>query len=79
MAKNNKGFMFFFDWRPTVECLPAEDVQALLLAMIDYAAEGTPPPEFSGMTKLAASFLFPAIRRYKESVTSIHAPAWGAT
>lgn len=68
MAKKDKGFMFFFDWRPAVECLPAEDVQALLLAMIDFAADGTPPPEFSGMTKLAASFLFPAIRRYKESV-----------
>ncbi len=68
MAKTDKGFLFFYDWRLSIECLPAEDVQPLLLAMIDYAADDTPPPEFSGMAKLAASFLFPALYRYKQSV-----------
>lgn len=62
MAKD-KGLLFFYDWQPAFEALSGDDFKALFLAMLDYRRDGTPPPEFEGMAKIAASFVFPAIDR----------------
>ncbi len=59
----DKGLLFFYDWQPAFETLSGEDCKALLIAMLDYRRDGTPPPEFEGMAKVAASFVFPAIER----------------
>ncbi len=59
----DKGLLFFYDWQPAFETLSGEDCKALLIAMLNYRRDGTPPPEFEGMAKVAASFVFPAIER----------------
>ncbi len=60
---NDKGLLFFYDWKPAFEALSGDDCKALLLAMLDYRREGIPPPEFEGGAKIAAAFIFPAIDR----------------
>ena len=68
MGKTGKGFIFFHDWKVAFQNLPPEDGIKLLLAMIDYSANDTPPPQFEGLAEMAAAFIFPALYRYKQSV-----------
>lgn len=63
----DKGLLIYYDWQTPLETLPGEDFKALVLAMMDYSKDGTPPPEFEGMAKMAAAFIFPAISRAKEA------------
>lgn len=63
MAKSDIGLLLPYDWLPAFELLPADDVKALILAMMYYKRDGTPPPEFEGAAKIAACFIFPVIRR----------------
>ena len=62
MAKD-KGLLFFYDWKPVFEELQPEDCKALILAMLEYKQNQTPPPEFTGAAKIAALLIFPAIDR----------------
>lgn len=59
----DKGLLFFYDWKVAFEALSGEDCKALLLAMLDYKQNGVQPPAFEGGAKIAASFVFPAIDR----------------
>lgn len=70
MAKEKKGMLFFYDWKESFAMLSGEECKQLLFAMLDFSQHDTEPPEFDGMAKLAASFLFPALRRYKTQVES---------
>ena len=63
----DKGLLIYYDWKVPLETLPGDDFKALVLAMMDYSKDGTPPPEFEGMAKMAAAFIFPAISRAKEA------------
>lgn len=66
MAKERKGMLFFYDWKESFAMLSGEECKQLLFAMLDFSEHDTEPPELEGMAKLAASFLFPALRRYKK-------------
>ncbi len=66
MAKENKGLLFFYDWRDPIEELSGDEVKSLLLAMLDFSKDGTEPPQFKGGAKIAAAFMFPAIDRFRK-------------
>lgn len=63
----NKGLLFYYDWKLPFETLSGDDFKSLFLAMLDYSKDGTPPPEFEGAAKIAAAFVFPTIDRAKEA------------
>jgi len=65
-----KGLLFFYDWKNAFEALSGDECKALLLAMLDYRREGIEPPEFEGGAKIAAAFIFPAIDRSIERASS---------
>lgn len=68
MGKKDNGFFIFYDWREAFTALSGDDCKSMLMAMLDYAEHGTEPPEFEGLAKMAACFIFPAMKRRKESV-----------
>jgi hypothetical protein len=68
MGKKDNGFLLFYDWKAPFEALSGDDCKKILMAMFDYARDGTEPPEFEGMAQMAACFIFPAMKRRKESV-----------
>lgn len=68
MGKKDNGFFIFYDWREAFTALNGDDCKKILMAMFDYAEKGTAPPEFEGLAKMAACFIFPAMKRRKESV-----------
>ncbi|MBP3292435.1 MAG: hypothetical protein J6N32_01665 [Clostridia bacterium] len=63
----NKGLLFYYDWKLPFETLSGDDFKSLFLAMLDYSRDGTPPPEFEGAAEIAAAFVFPTIDRAKEA------------
>lgn len=63
----NKGLLFYYDWKLPFEILSGDDFKSLFLAMLDYSRDGTPPPEFEGAAKITAAFVFPTIDRAKEA------------
>ena len=63
MNNTDRGFIFFYDWGPAFEQTSAENVKKLLLAIIDFAKDGTPPPKFTGEAAIVAGFIFPALER----------------
>lgn len=66
MARCDKAFLIFHDWRCAFEDLSGDECKEILLAMFDYSKDGTEPPTFSGMAKMAANFIFPAMERSNE-------------
>lgn len=68
MGKKDNGFLLFYDWKAPFEALSGDECKKILMAMFDYARDGTEPPEFEGMAQMAACFIFPAMKRRKESV-----------
>lgn len=65
---NEKGILLFYDWFEALKCLKDEDLRKMLVAMIEYHRDNTPPPKFEGSAAIIASFIFPQIRRLKESI-----------
>ena len=63
MGKSNKGFLFFYDWIDVLEELEGKDFKRLVMAMINYQRDGTPPPEFKGVSRVIAQLIFPQIDR----------------
>ena len=63
MSRLDKGLLFFYDWEECFEELPDKDFKELILAMLRYKKYGTPPTEFKGITKIAASLIFPQLDR----------------
>ena len=63
MARDDKGLLFFYDWKPVFEELSPEECKNLILSMLEYKQNQTPPPEFTGMARIAALLIFPAIER----------------
>ena len=68
MGKKDNGFLLFYDWKAPFAALSGDECKKILMAMFDYARDGTEPPEFEGMAQMAACFIFPAMKRRKESV-----------
>ena len=68
MAQGDKGLLFFYDWEECFEALPDKDFKEMVLAMLRYKKYGTPPPEFAGITKIAASLIFPQLDRQIRNV-----------
>lgn len=68
MGKKDNGFFIFYDWREAFTALSGDDCKSILMAMFDYAEKDKEPPEFEGLAKMAACFIFPAMKRRKESV-----------
>ena len=68
MAQGDKGLLFFYDWEECFEALPDKDFKEMVLAMLRYKKYGTPPPEFTGITKIAASLIFPQLDRQIRNV-----------
>ena len=66
MAKIDKGLLFFYDWEECFNELPDRDFKEMVMAMIRYKKYGTPPPTFTGITKIAASLIFPQLDRQIE-------------
>lgn len=66
---NERFFMpFYYDWYQPFSTLSGEDFKRLILAMVQYHKDGTPPPEFEGSAWLIASFVFPQLEREKEAI-----------
>ena len=64
-----KGMLLFYDWIEALKCLNSEDFKQMLLAMVEYHRDGTPPPEFeSEGAKMISHFVFPQLRRLRESI-----------
>ena len=59
------GMILFYDWIDALEELTDEERGKLVLAMLKYHRDGTPPPEFQGIVKMAANFIFPTLDRSK--------------
>ena len=66
MTKTDKGLLFFYDWEECFNELPDKDFKEMVMAMIRYKKYGAPPPTFSGITKIAASLIFPQLDRQIE-------------
>ena len=60
------GMYCYYDWIKPLKKVPEEDFKALFIAMLEYHLDGTPPPEFDGITGVAADFIFPQIARSKK-------------
>ena len=61
---------FYYDWATPLEDVPDKDFKRLVLSMVKYHRDGTPPPSFvppdyEVSTKMAAQFIFPQIDRAK--------------
>ena len=65
--KTEKGMLLFYDWIEALNCLSGEDFKKMLLAMVEYHKEDTLPPQLEGTAGVIAHFIFPQIRRMKES------------
>ena len=65
---NEKGILLFYDWFNALMCLSGDELRKMLVAMIEYHRDNTPPPEFEGYSAVIGSFIFPQIRRQKESL-----------
>lgn len=65
MARKN-GMYFYYDWIPPMKKVPPEDFKRLIIAMLEYHKDGIEPPEFDGITGMAADFIFPQIERSKQ-------------
>ncbi len=64
---NKQCFMpFFYDWVKPLSALNKEDCAELILAMVNYHENGGEIPEFTGMTGIAANFIFPQLERARE-------------
>lgn len=63
---NNKGFVFFYDWKKPLAKIPPKEFKELILAMIEYAESGTMPEEISPKAEIAADFVFSSIKRGTE-------------
>ena len=64
-----KGMLLFYDWVDALKCLNPEEMKKMLLAMVEYHRDGTPPPEFEGEgAKMISHFIFPQLRRMRESM-----------
>ena len=59
----DKGLLVFYDWEECFESLPDKEFKELFLSMLRFKKYGTPPPEFTGVSKIIASLLFPQIER----------------
>ena len=58
------GFLLLYDWLPAIYELPAKEVKALLIALIERQREGTPLPTFKNkMTNSFARMIEPVIKR----------------
>ena len=58
------GFLLLYDWLPAIYELPAKEVKALLIALIERQREGTPLPTFKNkMTNSFALMIEPVIKR----------------
>ena len=62
MAKR-EGMYFYRDWIESFELLSDAERGRLVLAMMKYAMEKEQPPQFEGLSQMAATFLFPQIDR----------------
>ena len=63
MNRLDKGLLFFYDWEECFDSLPPEEFKEMVMSMLRYKKYGTPPPEFKGTTKIAASLIFPQLDR----------------
>lgn len=66
MEKNyltDKGLLVFYDWEECFDSLSGDEFKELFLAMLRFKKYGTTPPEFTGVSKIIASLLFPQLER----------------
>ena len=63
MSRLDKGLLFFYDWEECFDSLPDKEFKEMVMAMLRYKKYGTPPPEFNGISKIAASLIFPQLDR----------------
>ena len=61
--KADKGLLFFYDWEECFDSLPDKECKEMLLAMLRYKKYGAAPPEFTGISKVIASLIFPQLER----------------
>lgn len=66
MAKTDRAMAFFYDWGDAFELLSGDDCKALLRAMLKYSKDGTEPEEFHGIAKMAATLIFPILKRSRD-------------
>jgi len=60
----NLGFLLLYDWLPAIYELPAKEVKALLIALVERQREGKPLPIFKNrMTNSFALMIEPVIKR----------------
>ena len=60
------GMYCYYDWINPLKKVPPEDFKELIIAMLEYHRDGTPPPVFGDITGVVADFIFPQIERSKK-------------
>ena len=64
MAK--KGLVFYYDWYEQLSVLPAEELKAVIGALIKYHKDDVYPDKISPLADMAIGFIIPQIKRLKE-------------
>ena len=63
MSNIDKGILIYYEWIEACESLSPSEFHKLFFAMVDYQQNGTPPPEFKGVTKIIATLIFSQLKR----------------
>ena len=61
-----KGMWFYEDWLESFSEIPPGEFKKLFIAMMDYSLNGKEPPQFKGVAKVVASFIFPQLKRSRQ-------------
>ncbi len=59
----DKGILVYYEWIEACQTLSPAEFHKLFFAMVDYQQNGTPPPEFKGVTKIIATLVFSQLKR----------------
>ena len=63
MSTTDKGVLIFNEWFEASRELSSIEFKKLFMAMYNYQAYGTEPPQFKSKTKPVASIVFPCLKR----------------
>ena len=63
MANIDRGILVYYEWIEACQTLSPSEFHKLFFAMVDYQQNGTPPPEFKGVSKIIATLIFSQLKR----------------
>ncbi len=67
MEQKNKDFLLFYDWYKIIKNMSHKHAHMLIIAMVEYQANGVEPPEFPEKIRDVATLMFDQLRRRMEN------------